>query len=123
MLIDNGVIPFMTGFPRFWAEWDRYTYTHERVSIHWFKKLCKRCGLSSREMRTVLHADGSIEKRDMPCKITRRATVYHTYDVWQAYGCQVMKGTTSYFRNSYGVAVFSDSQVIPHNKCSGEFLK
>ena len=113
MLIDTGVIQHMTGMPRFWAEWDRYTYTHERVSIHWFKKLCKRCGISSREMRTVLHADGRIEKRDMPCDILIRAEVYFTYDAWRLIAYQVKQGETSYYRNSSGVAVFSNNQVFP----------
>lgn len=122
-LYDNGMIPFMKGLERFWAEWDRYTYTHERVNYNWFRRLCRRCGLKSMQMRCVLHINGHIESYNMPCVITRRATVYHTYDVWQAYGCQVQAGETSYYRNSYGVAVFSDTQVCPSYHCSGEFLK
>lgn len=76
-LYENDIYKYMTGLPRFWVEWDKYTHTHEKVSIHWFKKLCKRCGLSSREMRTVLRDGGHIAKRDLPCAILKRATVYH----------------------------------------------
>ena len=110
-LYENDIYKYMTGLPRFWVEWDKYTHTHEKVSIHWFKKLCKRCGLSSREMRTVLFDGGHIVKRDLPCAILKRANVYHSYSYWQAIGCQVRSGETSYYRNEKGTAVFSDNQV------------
>ena len=110
-LYDNDIYKYMSGLPRFWVEWDKYTHTHEKVSIHWFKKLCKRCGLSSREMRTVLRDGGHIEKRSMPCHILKRAEVYFTYNAWNMIGYQVRSGETSYYRNSNDTEVFSNNQV------------
>ncbi len=102
---------YMIGEARLLAELDIYSIKNEKISYNWFRKLCRRCNLPSIQTRTDLFNMGYIEKRNMPCKLLKRASEFKTYDEWKKCGYCVQQGQTSYARNLEMVAVFSNNQV------------
>lgn len=114
IIIDNK-LDYIIGEARLFAELDIYSINHDKISHNWFRKLCRRCDLSSTQTRTDLFNMDYIEKRDMPCRLLKRASEFNTYEKWRELGFCVQQGQVSYARNIDGVAVFSNNQVYKVN--------
>ncbi|AUR96437.1 hypothetical protein HOU79_gp36 [Vibrio phage 1.224.A._10N.261.48.B1] len=109
-----------TGYERFIAELFVRKYRgFNTIPRSFFRRACKRCGISQRETRDALVRDKITLTRCLPSHANLPSFEFRSFDEWYALGYVVRKGEGSYAKRWTGerdIPMFDRAQVIPRKQ-------
>lgn len=81
------------------------------ITHDWFRRCCRRNGVSSIETKVWLYSELITWSRTFPLELINKPE-FHTYQQWQLRGFQVMKDEQAFYINHLGDPVFHNLQVV-----------